>query len=51
MTDNTDEVIVSRYLQVCDLLIEKLKIEPITPLIFGRTGDLSSKKFMPTLAQ
>jgi glucose-6-phosphate 1-dehydrogenase len=35
--------------QFCEIIPEKINIEPFTMVIFGGTGDLSKRKLLPTL--
>ena len=46
-----DKTIISSnaYNQACEILPEKINIEPFTMVIFGGTGDLSQRKLLPTL--
>ncbi len=39
----------SRISQSCEIVPEKIDIEPFTMVIFGGTGDLSKRKLLPTL--
>jgi glucose-6-phosphate 1-dehydrogenase len=48
-TIQSEAVIPSKDLQICDIPVEKFKVEPFTVVIFGGTGDLSRKKLLPAL--
>jgi glucose-6-phosphate 1-dehydrogenase len=45
----SEEVVASKYLQTCDIPVERFKVEPFTMAIFGGNGDLSRKKLLPAL--
>lgn len=49
MVLRSEEAIASKYLQTCDIPIERFKAEPFTMAIFGGNGDLSRKKLLPAL--
>jgi glucose-6-phosphate 1-dehydrogenase len=45
-----DETTVdSQYLQTCDIPAGKVRLEPLTLVIFGGAGDLCRRKLMPSL--
>jgi len=39
----------SNFLQTCEVLVEDIKLEPFTIVIFGGTGDLSKRMLLPSL--
>jgi glucose-6-phosphate 1-dehydrogenase len=39
----------SKFLQTCEVLTDDIKLEPFTIVIFGGTGDLSKRMFLPSL--
>jgi glucose-6-phosphate 1-dehydrogenase len=45
----SEAAIPSKDLQICDIPVEKFKVEPFALVIFGGTGDLSRKKLLPAL--
>ena len=44
-----EDGVASKYLQTCDIPVERFKVEPFTVVIFGGTGDLARKKLLPAL--
>ena len=42
-------IFFSKFLQTCDLPVEKTAIEPFTLIIFGGAGDLSKRKLLPSI--
>ncbi|MCQ9208384.1 MAG: glucose-6-phosphate dehydrogenase [Omnitrophica bacterium] len=50
MRQDSDSLMVkSKFLQTCDINIEKFKIKPFTMVIFGGSGDLSQRKLLPAI--
>jgi glucose-6-phosphate 1-dehydrogenase len=51
MADNKPDfsTVDSSFSQFCEILPEKVDIEPFTMVIFGGSGDLSRRKLLPTL--
>jgi glucose-6-phosphate 1-dehydrogenase len=47
--DNPGITSTGSYEKVCEILPEKIDIEPFTMVIFGGSGDLSRRKLLPTL--
>lgn len=48
-TKANENIIDSRFLQVCDIPEEPFSIKPFTMVIFGGAGDLSKRKLFPSL--
>lgn len=47
--DINEEFVASKYLQTCDIPVERFNVNPFTMVIFGGTGDLSKTKLLPAL--
>jgi len=45
----SEEVVASKYIQTCDIPVERFKVEPFIMVIFGGTGNLSKMKLLPAL--
>jgi glucose-6-phosphate 1-dehydrogenase len=49
LEENSQEIIDSRFLQTCDIPVEKLIVKPFIMVIFGGAGDLSKRKLLPSV--
>jgi len=49
LQQNDLSVAASKFLQTCEVLIDDIKLEPFTIVIFGGTGDLSKRMLLPSL--
>lgn len=47
--DLDKDILYGKYLQTCDLALEKTGIEPFTIVIFGGHGDLTRRKLLPSI--
>lgn len=50
-TKNSQDVISSKFLQVCDIPEGSVHVKPFTMVIFGGAGDLTRRKLLPSLFQ